>query len=482
LLAGAPATDQDCEMLLQPALKETEDPPLVNRAERGSAEWHVGASAADSIAQSPRPLEQGPPLPFILPPDGALHWDKARQDWMQLVVSIGLLVVLATCAGAFHWLTRDGKPESPAPAPAAVAALPAPAAVAALPEQRPHRQDEEAIRREAERSPMAQFVRPLLPLLDGCPVVEDPRTLQRRTKVLIWDATTQAPSTANSRLPAELRGQPADADLTLVVIRQKRNKLVANYALPGIGSEKIPGYRVEMEIGLVDVARKKAIGRMTLTGEDPPASIKRKTFALGRGTPFLTEKRPEYGDADGPLALWLEHRPRAGQPDLIGEARRMVADCQAIGPVVPRFAGGVLIWDMGKDLPSGANQHLHAALRGKANDRDVTVILIAGREHTQQKLDETLLREILEKEEKEKKALLFADKVYRERLHLCLVYFPEKKALGTVRVDGALRVEPSQKEWERSGTPGNSDKEIARYIEGRHAESLRLRLLPGPRR
>jgi hypothetical protein len=398
---------------------------------------------------------------------GAVEWDKSRPDrWMRVVVTCGFLLVLAACGGAFAWLTHDNKPE-----------VPAPVVVRAPEAERQGQQEAEAKQHELARqeeeakqhAAVGDFVRPWLPLLAGCPVAEDPRTLQRREKVLIWDATTQAPGTANNRLPAALRGQVTDGDLTLAVILARRNAQVRAYGLvPGFGlGKEIAGYQVEMDVGLVDVAEKKVLGRVTLTGDDPPETILRKVRFL-----TVIEDRAEYGDTDGPLALWLEHRPRTGQPDRIGEALRKVPDCRTIGKVAPRPSGKVLIWDLARGVPSSANQYLPEPLRGTLDDQDLTVAFIAGREHTPRVVNEALVKEIFEMEKAEKKlsnasslAIIGGTKVFREELELCLVTLTKKEALGTAMVEGAILVEPLHKDqWHQPGVVGNSEKEIARWI------------------
>jgi hypothetical protein len=77
--------------------------------------------------------------------------------------------------------------------------------------------------------------------------------------VLIWDATTQAPSTANNCLPEALCGQTIDTDLTLVVILHKRSVRIANYEFRSsvVGnSDKAMARWIEGQSGLRDVNRR----------------------------------------------------------------------------------------------------------------------------------------------------------------------------------------------------------------------------------
>lgn len=391
--------------------------------------------------------------------------DKSRRDrWMQLVVSCGLLLLLGGCGGVFFWLIHDS--ESTAPFPSDLAAQ----------RQQQEREAQEGKRvRQTEdakaREKMATFVRPWVSLANDSPVAKNPRSLQRRQKILIWDATTLASATANARLPASLRGTPSDGDLTLAVILQKRNVEVMTYELSPLlkSGNTVHGYRVEMDVALVDVVEKKALGRTSLVGDDPPQTIKRKTYT---GL-TIADARPEYGDVDGPLALWLEYRPHIGQPDRISEARQMVRECRNTGKVAPQLSGKLLIWDMAKDVPSSANQHLPDARRGTLNDRELTIILVAGREYLPQTFDEGLVRKLLDTKDPQMKGsvaslLAGADgRIFREQLELCLVSFPQKEALGTATVEGAFLVVSSpESQSNQSVVVGDSDKEVAHWTEG----------------
>jgi hypothetical protein len=62
-------------------------------------------------------------------------------------------------------------------------------------------------------------------------------------------------------------------------------------------------------------------------------------------------------------------------------------------------------------------------------------------------------------------------KVYREKVELCIVSFPRCEALGTATVDGAFLVVPApgKEESAASHSVGNSEKEVARWVEGRAA-------------
>jgi hypothetical protein len=91
-------------------------------------------------------------------------------------------------------------------------------------------------------------------------------------------------------------------------------------------------------------------------------------------------------------------------------------------------------------------------------------------------LNEKLFTRILEMEKAEKKSLeassmvaLKGSALFQEKLELCLVSFPEKKALGTATVEGAFLVEatnqaPSGRSHVVPHVVGNSDKDVARWI------------------
>jgi hypothetical protein len=388
--------------------------------------------------------------------------NKPRHDRWLWLASPGVLLLML--AGAFWWFTGH--------LPGWVPAQPA---VVDPEAQHSQQQEKEAKEREA----MADFIRPWLPRVADSPVTDDPRILHRRDKVLIWDATKQAPSTANNLLPSAVRGRITDAELTLAVILHKRDLQVATYQFPSITGDgkKVPGFRTELDVGLLDGAEKKVLGRFLVTGDDPPVTIKRRVDGNLIFSKDAVDASPEYGDTDGPLARWLENRPRAGQPDPIREVRQKVMECRKIGKMAPRPLGKVLIWDVAKDVPSPANRRLPEALRGMLPDGGLTIVLIAGRKLLQQPLDELRVLELLERasaEETEENPsgvlhTLRDAKVFRESLELCLVSLPNKEALGTARVEGAFLIESSSKKdgWAiGSNVVGNSETEIARWIEG----------------
>jgi hypothetical protein len=361
---------------------------------------------------------------------------------MRIVVSCGFMLVLAICGGLVYWSTQQRRFDHQRPKehldPQRLA------------EQEKKRQEEELNR------VWALFVQPSLALLDNCLPVKNPRTLSRRDKVVVWDRTTNALSPANTRLPLEMQGH-AGNELTLAIVVKKINVEVASYALMN-NTKKVPGYRVDQEVCLIDRVKGKALGRFTVRGNDPPAKIKRQAFVMA-----IVDFTPEYGDADGALATWLEHRPVVGQPDPIAVARSRIPGCREAA--VPPAPGKVLFWDLERDVPAQANKELRKDRQGKLSDETLTIVFVGKREYEELPVDAKL----------ELKLLMFGvsaheSRVLREKVELFLVSLSEGKALGRATVEGAFYVEPLRKDWWlRPQVAGNTDQALARWVSGEPA-------------
>ena len=110
-------------------------------------------------------------------------------------------------------------------------------------ETRRQREKKEAETRRRTEELLA-VVRPLLP---RCRATPGPRDVRVRGKVWVWDETTRSASGANQKLPADRRGEPGDADLTVFVITSSIKVQVAAYHSV-FGGKESPGYRRDLEV------------------------------------------------------------------------------------------------------------------------------------------------------------------------------------------------------------------------------------------
>jgi hypothetical protein len=137
-----------------------------------------------------------------------------------------------------------------------------------------------------------------------------PERAKVRARVLVVDAQTRKRSPATDLLPPERRAGPGERDISVVVITQRSNVKVKEYGssrfgLPNVRDPNaILGYRVDLEVRVLDWPARKVVARGSIRGQDPPNTIMRRTFA---GVP--TDRSPEYGNSDTPLADWITSLP-----------------------------------------------------------------------------------------------------------------------------------------------------------------------------
>jgi hypothetical protein len=304
--------------------------------------------------------------------------------------------------------------------------------------------EQEAAQRRRRTEELLAAVRPLLP---QCRQAAGPRDIRVRGKAWVWDETTRSVSGAIEQLPANFRGEPGDAGLTVFVITNKSQVQVAAYHNLFFDGKESPGYRRDLEVCAIDSVTMRPLGKFTVEGSDPPGVVKR---------PFGSESEPVYGETDKALARWIVWRPRLGQPDRVGDALRLVPECQGLGAVAaPRVRPQVMVWDLVSDLPDGANAHLPAERRGRPEDADLTVVVVTGRRRQ-------LLGDNGEM------------RLFQEKLEVCVIDAVRNKALGTATVDGAYHEVPlnEAKEKEkgilalRARWIGGRDEALAEWVAG----------------
>lgn len=172
-------------------------------------------------------------------------------------------------------------------------------------EERARREQEEAI---ASALKDASLARAAQVLVKECRRLGDQGPVALRGKALIWD-TTGDPfdngkrSPANDRLSGDIQTGSRDTNVTVFLVVEKHNEQTASYGdvigLNGrdaLGREAIHGYRVDLDVAVVHLPDKAAVGLYRVQGAEPPQSIRRTQF----------DRSPEYGDTIAPLAAWVQ--------------------------------------------------------------------------------------------------------------------------------------------------------------------------------
>jgi hypothetical protein len=127
-----------------------------------------------------------------------------------------------------------------------------------------------------------------------------------RQRVVVCDSHDRGQvQSVMGRLPTDRRAQRGDQDVTFVVITRLRKTKVKEYGLNAFGPrlDTIEGLRVDVEVTVVDGPTRRAVAKATVTGNDPPETIRRQMMY---GT--VMDRTPEQGDWAGPLAEWAQRQ------------------------------------------------------------------------------------------------------------------------------------------------------------------------------
>lgn len=309
--------------------------------------------------------------------------------------------------------------------------------------QEDRRQKEEASALARRRT--EELLAVVRPLLSQCQPVSDLRGIRVCGKVWVWDETTGSLSGAGPKLPADLRGEPGDADLTVFVVTNSSRVQVATYQDILFRGKESPGYRRDLEVCAIDLATKQPLGKVTVRGSDPPKEVKRA---------FDSAPKPVDGETDEALAHWIIWRPRLGRPDRVGDALQLVPECRRLrAETALRVRSRVLIWDRESDLPDRATERLPDERRGRPEDADLTVVVVTGRRFQ-------YLGDVGDMH------------LFREKLEVCVIDVARNEAVGVTTVDGAYYEEPRDKEKEkekgifalRARWVGDRDEALAKSV------------------
>lgn len=167
-------------------------------------------------------------------------------------------------------------------------------------------QTQQEARRKAEAEDQTRF-REILDQL--APEIEAARreplthSLKPRGKLVVWDRTRFANGLhpAHHKLPQELRGTKDDAELTFVVVLEKRDAVVGSYGPSRFGGQgNTLAYRSTATVAAIRWPSKTLAGRAEVQGDAPPLTIGQDQGVFGG----------VYGELDTRLANWIAAQPR----------------------------------------------------------------------------------------------------------------------------------------------------------------------------
>ena len=135
----------------------------------------------------------------------------------------------------------------------------------------------------------AEIISDISPVLSSMPPINQ-NQVHIKGKVLVWDKTSNKISSVQSDLPQNLKWTESINEMTTVmIISDFQNKQVGTY-----GTD-IPAYKRTATLLIATWPDKKAVGRVTIIGDDPPQQIR-----------FKSRPKEIYGDINRPIAQWIE--------------------------------------------------------------------------------------------------------------------------------------------------------------------------------
>ena len=167
---------------------------------------------------------------------------------------------------------------------------------ASVPKQPAQSQDMSASRQNPESavSPpikkisAAEIISDISSVLSSMPTI-NPNKVHIKGKVLVWDKTSNRISSVQSDLPQNMKWTGSiNETTTVMIISDFQNKQVGTY-----GTD-IPAYKRTATLLIATWPDKKAVGRITIIGDDPPQQIR-----------FKSRPKEIYGDINRPIAQWI---------------------------------------------------------------------------------------------------------------------------------------------------------------------------------
>jgi hypothetical protein len=289
--------------------------------------------------------------------------------------------------------------------------------------------------RHGEQSRIIDDVRPLL---RQEPQRKLPAAVNGR--ILVWDMTTNGVRQETHRkLPPERVFDKPEGPITVVAILDIQRDQPQQY------NNGIVGYRQVATVRVVSWPEKKAYGTYLVTGFDPPFIVFRNSDS---------DKSPELGDLDTPLANWIKGLPEVNAPqyqdtlarmEIVGSVAPLFGEIppldQRVDPLdlqpapegifarprqpkrtdpasLPAVPGKFLVWDMKANAPSPLQDKLPAELRANPKDPAITVVAV------------------LQTDEIKARTYQNGTVGYRRIVTLGLATWPEKKRIGIYAVVG----------------------------------------------
>ncbi|MCX6898424.1 MAG: hypothetical protein NT105_06965, partial [Verrucomicrobia bacterium] len=168
--------------------------------------------------------------------------------------------------------------------------------------------------REREPSEMLKSVAvQALPLSQECQRIGLSKNISLRGKALIWDQVRGGISPAYYELPRHLRARPWHRLVTVFIIIPGSIEQVGAYSI-----SKKPGYRVHVQVCVVYLPERIALGVSSAFSANPPSSrmisreeAERAYFSSGLAEPFGMQVGPAFGDVSRAIADWVVRLPRS---------------------------------------------------------------------------------------------------------------------------------------------------------------------------
>jgi hypothetical protein len=287
-----------------------------------------------------------------------------------------------------------------------------------------------------------------------------------RGKALIWDVEADDVSPAHGRLPADVRAQGADGEVTVFLITRRDRKHTQNYSWGSPVGQKsaIRGYSVNTTLCVIGMPDKQPWGRTVC--ETPAPFV----------TTVLAGQTEVEGNWAATVATWVEdcvrgpdwrreqrakaaeerrrqqqvRRTPPGQEGLVAladQAKPELRRCAAKGAATPPrpLPPRALIWAYEPkarvDSMHGVQHQLPADLRARPTDTDVVVFVPTGSNYV--------------------RGLGAGGRLERHDLTVAVVVLPGPRAVGEYTIEG----NEYAASLPRNGShPDNPHKTLARWV------------------
>ena len=149
----------------------------------------------------------------------------------------------------------------------------------------------------------------------------------------------------------------------------------------------------------------------------------------------------------GGLIWWgvASHKETKKQRAIVDEVRSLIDNCKKIGDTNISVRGKCLVWDITKNDRSGVHGMLYNFMKGCSSDNPLTVFMV-----------------LPERNVMVGRYSVSNEPAYRQYMDICVVYWPEKKAVG---MHSVVSKEPRQsRPVENNPEYGDPNEPIARWI------------------